>query len=115
MITVACVLYINMGLRDAIVERIGFSLPITGCQKCLTFWIVLVSNLIHRSPITECLAVSFLCSYAALWLSLAYDALATIYNRLYERITNHAYAKSTDPETLADESPEAGADAMPKM
>ena len=115
MLTVACVLYINMGLHDAIVKRIGFSLPITGCPKCLCFWSVLLSNILHRSPIVECVAVSFLCSYSALWLSLAYDALSTLYNKLYERITNQADAKSTDPETLSYEDSEAGADAMPQM
>ena len=113
MITVSCVLYINMGLHDAIVERIGFSNPITGCPRCLTFWSVLVANIVHRYPIITSVAVSFLCSYAALWLSLLYDYLSTIYNEFYERITNQADTKSTDPETIADESPEAGADAMP--
>ena len=113
MLTVACVLYISMGLHDAVVERIGFSLPITGCPKCLSFWSTLGLNIIHGHPIVQCIAVSFLCSYAALWLTLAFDALSTLYNRIYERITNLADTESTDPETLTDEDSEAGADALP--
>ena len=108
MLTLACVLYIDMGLHDAIVRRVGFSLPITGCPKCLTFWLVLASSLLHRGSVVQSVAVSFLCSYAALWLSLAYDALTTLYNYIYERITNAAAS-----EAASDEDAEAGSDALP--
>lgn len=113
MLTVACVLYINMGLHSAIVERIGFSLKITDCVKCSSFWLVLATNVIHGYPLIQCVAVSFICAYAALWLALVYDALTILYNTIYDEITNRADAKSTDPETPADEGSEAGADALP--
>lgn len=113
MLTIACVLFINMGLEEAIRETVGFGFKIFSCPKCLSFWSVLVLNIIHGYPAVQCIAVSFICSYSALWLSLVYDVLSNIYNRIYDEITNQADAKNTDPETLSDEGPKAGADAMP--
>lgn len=108
MLTVACVLYISMGLHDAIVRRVGFSLRITDCVKCLVFWLTLIYNIVCRHPVVECVAVSFLCSYAALWLTLGYEALARIYNDLYDKITNSAAT-----EAPTDEDAEADTDALP--
>ena len=110
MLTVACVLYINMGLHAAIVERTGIDLRITGCPKCASFWVTLASNIIHRCPFVECLAVSFLCSYSALWLTLGYEAMTKLYNNIYDKISNPGNA-----EAASDEDPEADTDALPTM
>ena len=106
MLTACCVMYINMGLHEAVVEKIGFSLRITGCAKCLTFWSVLALNLLGRYPVVECVAVAFLCSYAALWLTLLGDVLTTLYNKIYESIQN-TDASEDSPANLEDPAPTA--------
>ena len=109
MLTVACVLFISMGLEGAIRGTLGFGFKIFSCPKCLTFWSVLALSVCRGCTAVECVAVSFLCSYAALWLSLSYDALAILYNRLYDGITTQAATEKADTEAAA----EAGSDALP--
>ena len=112
MLAVACVLFINMGLEEALRGTLGFGIKIFSCPKCLTFWCVLALNVLHGYPLVQSVAVSFVFAYAALWLSLAYDALSNLYNRLYDEITNHA-AEGSCSEAPSDDGPEAGSDALP--
>lgn len=86
LITLCCVLFISMGLSGAVQERtrrIGF----LSCPKCLTFWVCLVYFLASGYPLLDSVTASFISSYSALWLSLVYDLLATLYNKIYETIT----------------------------
>lgn len=101
MLTVACVLYIHMGLHDAVAGKVGFSLRITGCAKCLTFWAVLALNVFGGYPALKCVAVSFLCSFAALWLSLLCDELTMLYNRLYDSIQETDASEDSAPVEVA--------------
>ena len=100
LITVSCVLFVQMGLSGAVQDALHIDLRIASCPKCLTYWVCLVYLLIHDYGIVVSVATSFIFSYAALWLALMYDALAVLYNRLYEKL----------PET-DDASPVAEADA----
>lgn len=93
MLTLSCVLFVQMGLSDAMQETIRVRLRILSCPKCCTFWSVLVLTLVRGNGIVDSVAVSFASSYLALWLSLLYDYVATIYNKAYESIT-----ETTDPE-----------------
>ena len=108
LITVSCVLFIQMGLSGAIQEALHISLRIASCPKCLTWWICLAYLVTHDYGIVEAAAASFVCSYAALWLALAYDALARVYNHAYETITRDT---TQGAETGAGASDEAGAPA----
>ena len=113
MITVSCVLFVQMGLSDAVQRALHISLRIVSCPKCLTWWICLAYQLTHDYGILESVATSFVCAYCALWLALMYDALATLYNYAYKTITPDT---AEDSQALADEaSPEAGPDAVPQM
>ena len=47
--------------------------------------------------VLESISVSFISAYLALWLSLLYDYLATMYNQLYEHIPE---TKDTESGTL---------------
>ena len=85
-ITVACVLAIQMGLIDAISHLIHYEFRILSCPRCSVFWISLGWHLFHGHGVLEVTFVSFLSSYAALWLSLLYDAIALGYNYVYEKI-----------------------------
>ena len=106
LITLSCVLFVQMGLSEAIQDAIRVHVKIPSCPKCLSFWSVLAYLVLNGYGITESVAVSFLSSYCALWLSLLYDALARLYNYCYEAIS----------ETRAAEDAEAAdPDAVPKM
>ena len=120
MVTVSCVLFIGMGLSGEIQQRLGFSSKILSCPKCCTFWCALVLLLAGRNKLLPSVAVSFGSSYVAMWLALALDALAVIYNKAYEKITqNPGAAEDAGPEGSPDsgeDSVKAGSpDEMPKM
>jgi hypothetical protein len=113
LITVSCVLFVQMGLSEAIQRALHISLRIVSCPKCLTWWICLAYQVTHDYGIIEAVAASFVCSYCALWMALAYDALATLYNYAYKTITRGA---AEDTQAPADEAgAEAGPDAVPQM
>lgn len=109
LVTVSCVLFVQMGLSQAIQERMGFRSVVLSCPKCATFWSVLAYSLITGNGILPSVAASFVSSYCALWLSLLYDALAKLYNSCYEAITE---TDDTAPDAETDDT-ETATDAMP--
>lgn len=98
LITLSTVLFIQMGLADAIQRTFGVRLRL--CVKCLTFWIALIYFLITKHTLLLSVATSFICSYSSLWLAMLYDFLAIKYNKFYEQV-----AEESDPV-----SDEAGSD-----
>ena len=86
LIIIICVLFIQMGLSDAIQRIFKVKLVILSCPKCLTFWSVLTYCIIMHFGIINCLATSFISSYISLWLVLLYDIIAVKYNKYYEDI-----------------------------
>ena len=93
-ITVICVLFVQMGLVNAIGKLIHYEFRVLSCPKCLVFWASIGWHLLHSNPLLDTVFASFLSSYAALWLSLIYDYVATKYNQTYKKITDSAEAKS---------------------
>ena len=115
LITVSCVLFIQMGLSEAVQETLHIRIRFLSCPKCLTWWICCAYLVTHDYGIIEAAAVSFVCSYAALWLALAHDALAKLYNNAYETITRDT-TQDTEAGAGADEAgAEAGADEVSEM
>lgn len=113
LITISCVLFVQMGLSGAIQEVLHINLRIASCPKCLSWWICLAYLLTHDYGIIVSVAASFVCSYCALWLALVYDALATLYNYAYEKITN---GTTESPAPGSDEdSTASGSNAVPQM
>lgn len=86
LITISCVLFIQMGLYGAIETLLHIKMPIVSCPKCLTWWVCLLYLATHEYGIVDCVATSFIASYVASWLSLLYDSLAILYNYIYEQI-----------------------------
>lgn len=86
LLIISCVLFIQMGLSEAIQNIIKVDLIILSCPKCLTFWSVLLYCVLSNYDFIICLATSFISSYIALWLVLLYDLLAITYNKCYEDI-----------------------------
>jgi len=97
MVTISCVLFVNMGLSEAIQNLLHLKLRILSCPKCLTMWTCLAIFLLHRYDLVESIAVSFICSYLSLWLTLIYDGLSALYNNMYELFTETDTAKDNPP------------------
>ena len=102
-IVFVCTAVNHLGLIAAIECIINHSLPVLNCPKCLTFWSVLVYGIAEaNSPFStlhsslRLLAISFLCSYLALWLNLLMYAIDTLYNRIYGIIENNNKEETCD-------------------
>lgn len=87
---IACIVFVctamnHLGLIKAIEDVSKMEIPIINCPKCLTYWSVFAYELwyVGLSDIPMVLAISFLCSYLAIWLELIMYAIDTLYNRIY--------------------------------
>ena len=98
LITVSCVLFVQMGLADAIQDTLQCHLRIASCPKCLTMWTNLAYFLFTGHGFLLSVATSFIASYTALWLALVCDALSLLYNYLYDTITTETDADATPAE-----------------
>ena len=108
-LAISCVLFVNMGLSEAIQNEIRIRIDFLSCPKCLTFWSVLLLTILRQHGIVQCIATSFVFSYAAQWLCLLFDGLAVLYNKIYEHIT-----KENDTQGAGDsDKDKASADAVP--
>lgn len=88
LITISSVLFIQMGLCGAIETLLHIKMPIVSCPKCLTMWVCLIYLIAaHDYGILVSIVASFIASYCATWLALLYDAIAVLYNYLYEQIS----------------------------
>ena len=79
---VSCVLFIHLGLGEAIERTLRVRIVLLSCVKCLTFWSMLVYSLIHSFPLESALCLSFVSAYAALWADIPLAKLATLYEKL---------------------------------
>ena len=106
LITISCVLFVNMGLSEAIQKTLHIKLRILSCPKCCTFWSCLAVLLLRKYDPIESVAASFISSYVALWATLIYDALSVLYNEIYELFTQTTDTAETsgppDPTEAGD-------------
>lgn len=93
-----CVAANHLGLVSAIEKKIGRTIPIIGCTKCLTFWISLVVCFPSHNLVST-IAIAFLSSYAAIWLELAMGMLDNLYMYLYGTF---CYKGDTDNAVATD-------------
>ena len=84
-IVFVCVTMNHLGLIRKI-EEIRGELPILNCPRCSSFWCVLIYTLVTTRHVIPSLAISFLCSYLAIWLELFEGYIDTLYNKLYDKI-----------------------------
>ena len=115
MIAASCVLFVHMGLSEAVQEHLRIRLRFLSCPKCMTFWCVLAWSLLTGHDAVRAVAVSFLFAYAALWAALLLDGLAVIYNLLYEQITETEDTTQAPEGAGGPAGPEAGGDEVPQM
>ena len=76
----------HLGLIQTIEGLIKRELPVINCPKCLTCWCVMAYQLVTGCNPLTALAVSLLCSFAAMWLELMMYAMNTLYNWIYGKI-----------------------------
>lgn len=79
---ISCVLFIHLGLGEAVERTLRISFILLSCVKCLTFWSMLAYSLIHSFPLEYALCLSFVSAYAALWADIPLAKLATLYEKL---------------------------------
>lgn len=92
-----CVTMNHLGLVKAVEAVMERELPVINCVKCLTFWSELAYLSFTLCDIPLVLAISFLCSYLAIWLELFEGIIDTLYTKLYEKI----YPNSADDTLTA--------------
>ena len=92
-IDIACIVFVcvtanHLGLVKAIEDVSKKEIPILNCPKCCSFWCTLLYGLwfVGFSDLPLVLAISFLCSYLAVWLELAEGYIDTLYQKLYDKI-----------------------------
>ena len=91
----SCVMFIHMGLADAVAQRLKLQSPLLSCAKCLSFWSVLgYSLLVVQLPLPNCLATAFLMAYASLWAELGLGKIA----RMYEELSNHLESEAEETD-----------------
>ena len=101
----------HLGLVKAIEDTIDKELRIVNCPKCLSFWSALAYSVITTRNIIMSLAISFLCSYLAIWLELLEGYIDTLYIKLYETV----YSDTTNDASAADADTDHSACPMPKL
>ena len=90
-ITFSCVMFIHLGLVDAILGVYGVeekNVPIITCPKCLTFWSVLAYLFLTKHNIIQSVATSFLASYITIWFDLLLGIMDMWYEELYRKISD---------------------------
>lgn len=105
LLVVACVLFVNMGLSDAIQETLNIRFRIVSCVKCLCFWVSLIYLLVCRCRFVTAVGASFLLSYLALWADLGLSALNRKYNEIYKQLSKPKTAKEYPGKTAKTDSP----------
>ena len=79
----SAVMFVHMGLGEALCKTFGVRFILFLCPKCMAFWTVLgYSLLIVKLPIEVSTAVAFLLSYAAIWFDLLLGKLADVYGSM---------------------------------
>lgn len=93
----SAVMFIHMGLGEAVERTLHIRFVLLHCMKCCTFWTTLgYSLLVTQLPCEVAIALSFALSYAALWADLALAKLSTVYEDLYKSVAAETQADSAD-------------------
>ena len=110
-IVFACVTAIHLGLVKAIEEIIDRELKVVNCPRCLSCWSVFAYTIITSHKPIPSLAISFLCSYLAIWLELFEGFIDTLYTKLYETI----YPDTEDNKASADSDDDSSASPVSQL
>ena len=85
LIIVICCLYIHLGMGNTLSHIFQKDWYLFKCIKCITWQSVLAYTLFFTNyNIIECLAISFISAYIALWFNLLLEKMAEIYEKFSE-------------------------------
>lgn len=115
-IDIACIVFVcvtvnHLGLVEAVEKIVGKSLMIVNCPKCFSFWMTMAYGVATHTDLIAVLAISFLASYAAIWLELLEGMIDTLYIKLYEKIITNP----SDGATATDADEGNSASTVPKL
>lgn len=96
LILLCCVLFVHMGMGDAVSKVVRRNLSLFHCVKCTTFWSILAYTIFFTGtdPIM-CTALAFCCSYIALWVDLIFSKIAVWYEKWYKDVVAEEHSDST--------------------
>lgn len=96
LILLCCVLFVHMGMGDAVSKVVRRGLSLFRCVKCTTFWVILAYTVFFTAadPVL-CTALAFMCSYIALWIDLAFSKIAVWYEKWYKGVATEEHCNST--------------------
>ena len=93
LLDIACLVFVSvtanhLGLVKSAEEVLRKELLVVNCPRCLSFWLVLAYGLksIGLDAFITVLAISFLASYAAIWLELFEGYIDTLYKKYYDKV-----------------------------
>lgn len=87
---------------------VRFDVPVIGCVKCLTFWLVLIWSVATGMNALQAIALSFALAYCAVWLDLLMGFADNQYLRFYAKYNEAAEAAeavTTPAQPKADTMP----------
>ena len=123
MLTFSCVTANHLGLITAMERVIHHPIPIANCPKCFTFWSVLTYGIVtvpcvfpHGliAAIPRLLAISFLCSYLAIWLELLEGFIDIQFNKIYATLYPTANYTDTAPTTQPEDNSDSTLPHLPE-
>lgn len=96
LILICCVLFVHLGLGDAVSKAIRRNLSLFHCVKCTTFWSILAYTLFftNLNPVV-CTTLAFVCSYIALWIDLFLSKIAKWYEKWYKSVVAEEHNNNT--------------------
>ena len=89
-IVFVCVTANHLGLVKAIEDVTDRELRVINCVKCFSFWTVFIYAIFTSREVITSLAISFLASYAAIWLELTEGLIDKLYMKIYGKIYSAA-------------------------
>ncbi len=91
-VLLCCVLFVHLGLGDAVSRIMKRCVSLFRCVKCTTFWTILAYTLFltEFEPV-ECVAIAFGCAYIALWVDLLFTKISMWYEKIYESLVTEEH------------------------
>ncbi len=80
-LTLSSVLFIHLGLGEAIAETMRLDFILLRCSKCLSFWASLIALLLAGAQPVRAILIAFLMAYLSLWIDLGLLFMNAIYGK----------------------------------
>ena len=86
LVSFCCLMFIHLGLGEALNRETRLDFILFRCVKCLNFWSVLCYTLfVVKLPFVESSATAFATTYAVVWIDLIMAKIARKYDIWYNQ------------------------------